>query len=375
MSMIESLETRTFLAADLAVDITASRLPSDLINGAAVQSSVSAKVRNFGDPISRSALPVLLTASLRNDAGELTTIGSASVRVAGLSPGDSARNVTLRVTVPASLASGDYTLVITADPNQTQPDNDRTNNTATGNIVRVTDLRNDLIVTGTTNLDGTVEPGASGFVFVTLRNDGNKPLKSEVTVQVLLTSNGTTRTATTVSGIRINLGANRETRIRLINYSIPLSAPLGPTGVDIRVTPQFALPGDTLANNTAPLADLTLATLAAPTGALARLGLSDTLTFVRTDRDTDFGIYREEGTFKDSQGRTGKYRMYRPNPGDDKYAILQLTLRGREILDTELDFFNRDATLGSQKLTFGVSRSVSDGYIDLFRRDVFFALE
>lgn len=376
MRLMENLESRTHFAldaggVDLGGQIDRFALPPALVAGQASRGSVTVGVTNLGDTVSRSARPVVVTVTAQDAGGAEVVLGSGNVRVASLAAGQRPRFVSIPLRIPPSLQSGEYTLKVTIDPGDTLDDANRDNNTLVATDFTVEEPAADIVAGGKTVLSGQVRSRSNSFVTATVRNDGNINATFVPKIEVIAELNGDERVLATSTARRVTIAKGRTGTVGAIQYKLPSDWTEGNVTISVRVTPVQALPSDDEANNVAELTTVTIVKNPEPEGPLAGLGLDSTLRFFWTAGNSSGGRKYEEGNFVDSQGRSGTYELTRFAGEDDADFVLRY--QGRVVLATVLTYRDNSEPLGGRTLEFGVSRGASNGYIDLFYRDVYFA--
>jgi hypothetical protein len=368
---METLEPRALFAADLAGQIDRVSLPSNVVEGQTAKGSIVVGVTNRGDTVSRSARSIVVSVVARDTDGAEVTLGSGNVRVASLAAGQRPRFVSIPLRISAGLQAGEYTVVVTVDPGNTLADDNTANNELTGPTLTIDEANADVVAGGTTVLTGEVKARSTSFATATVRNDGNVKATFVPRIEVIAKLGADERILATTDARRVSIAPGRTQKVGAVQFKLPSDWTSGDVTISVRVTPIQTLPNDDEANNIADVATVTVVNNPEPDGPLAGLGLDSTLRFRRIVDDTSGFERYEEGEFVDSQGRLGEYELTRV-PGADE-ADFVLRYKGRVVLATVLIYRDNNESLNGKTLEFGVTRAASNGYIDLWYRDTYFA--
>lgn len=358
-NLIDALEPRRFLAADLNVALTSTTLPDSLIAGASSKPFIlQATLTNVGDPLPKSPnSSIALTASLRDGQGALTTIGSATVDAKRIAPAKFAK-APVKLTIPSSLAQGTYTLVLSATVTggSLAEETNTENNSASGKSVSVTPANADIALSGSSTLTGSVETGSAGTARVTITNNGNIPAKTKGTLELLSTVNSTTTTLATVSNVSINIQPGKSFSSKPVKFTVAGSGSSNISlGLSARFTPTTPLTNDNTSDNSASITTLTV-TPPPPspfTSVNGSVNLAGTITFKKTQRVGARGFFNETGTYTDSAGNTGTYTMSVVPTGTVRRGILLTNSSGSPFLTG--NFSDSITGVGGKTFTFSTS--------------------
>lgn len=367
-TVIESLESRTLMAADLSVSIASTTLPDTIVLGVKSKATTaSLLVANSGDAIAKTTPgTVSVDVGLRDGDGIVTTLGTANVKASTLSKPTPAK-AKVKIALPAELAEGAYTLVANVHGGEVIPEDNTANNSVDGKAVVAEQANADLLVSATTTLTGSVAAGTSGVANVSVTNDGNVPSKATGVLQVTSTVSGVTTVLTTVEKVRLNLKPGATTNLKPVSFKAQ-----NLTEADVQATIGTNLTstalGDDASNNSADAATLTIAP--PPPSPLAAIGVGEQMTFVKTDGANFHGTGFESGNWTDSNGRTGTYYLTTGLASDGACA---LTSNGTPLAGLQFAFNHGKTKLGGTTLTFGVDPSAAKGSVEVAGSTVYFA--
>lgn len=236
---------------DLTGTIASTTLPPAVVNGAAINNTISVSVSNLGNVAIPSNEQVKFTVTLTgvDPDNSVTLAASSAMSVAGLKNG-SAKTLSVPVKIPGGLATDDYTISIQMDPVQAIPEDSTLNNTITqnaiGNAVTVISAPAFLNVGGTlgsSTLSSTYHPntGFSGSLKVTVENMGNTNFASgqKMTLQVFAVNTSDT-TATALSGLTtISVGSWKpgQNSTYTLSAKDTLGLALGQYDLEVVITP------------------------------------------------------------------------------------------------------------------------------------------
>jgi hypothetical protein len=360
----ESLESRRHLHADLSVAIKATTIPDNVLAGIASKPLVTqvnvTNTNTDGHAVDKTTPAYPVSVGLRNAQGEVITLGTAQAKTPNLKAG-ATKVVPVKVTIPANLPAGTYTLVATVTPPESLEDTNTANNSASGKTVTAAAANTDIVVAATSSASGSVESGAAATVRATLTNNGNVASKATGTVEITATTGGTTTVLASVANVRLNLKPGKAFSSKPIAVKVP-GSPGATTEVALgaRLVSATGLIADNPDNNTATAATHTLQppppspfTSANPT-----VNLAGTITFKRTSRTGARGNFIELGTFTDSNGRTGKYDYRITTAGIVRHGILFSNLDGTPFMTGQ---FNSAVAIGGKTLTFSTTEAGSAG--------------
>lgn len=358
-ALVEGLEQRKLLAADLGVSVVSTTLPNSLILGASNKPFiVQAAVSNLGDALVKNTPGTVgISVGLRDSVGTVTPIGSATVDAKRLSPNKTFRS-SVKVTLPTSLAAGDYTLVAIAAPTggALAEESNTSNNTAAGKLINVSPANADIAVAATSTLAGTVETGSSGTAKAVITNNGNVDAKTKGTLELIATTNGVSTTIATVPNVSINIKPGKTFSSKPVKFSVSGSGTSNAAvTLGARFTPTTALAGDNTADNSVTIGTLTV-TPPPPspfTSVNASVNLAGTITFKKTQRIGARGFFNETGTFTDANGRTGTYVLVVVPSGVARRGIALTGSNGAPFLTG--NFSDSITGLGGKTLSFSTA--------------------
>lgn len=366
-SLVESLESRRHLHADLAVSIRSTTLPDSVLAGIASKPFIAqitvSNVNGEGHPVDKdkTASTIPVTVALRSADGNVRTIGTATAKIPNLKDGAS-KNVPVKISLPADLASGTYTLIASVSPPSALEDTNPNNDTTNGKTVIASPANTDLALAATSSVSGAVATGSSAIVRATLSNLGNVAAKGAATLEIISTpTNGTPTVLATLPNVKFNLLPGKSFSSKPITVKLQGS---GASALDlalgVRIASATGLINDNPANNAATAA--TLSVQPPPpspfTSANATVNLAGTITFKRTSRVGARGNFIELGTFTDSNGRTGKYDYRIVTAGIVRHGIVFSNDNGTPFMTGQ---FNSAVTIGGKTLTFSTSSAGSAG--------------
>jgi hypothetical protein len=359
VALVEGLEQRKLLAADLAVSIASTTLPNSLILGAATKPFVvQAAVSNVGDALVKNAAGTVgISVGLRDSLGTVTSIGTATVDAKRLAPNKAFRS-SVKVTLPTSLAEGAYTLVAIATPTggPLAEETNTSNNTAAGKAISVSPANADIAVAATSTLTGTVATGSSGTAKAVITNNGNVDAKTKGTLELIATTNGVSTAIATVANVSINIKPGKTFSSKPVKFSVSGTGTSN-TSVTLgaRFTPATALAGDNTADNSVTIGTLTV-TPPPPspfTSVNSSVNLAGTITFKKTQRVGARGFFSETGTFTDSAGRTGTYTMAIVPTGTARRGIVLNNSAGTPFMTG--NFSDSITGVGGKTFTFSLT--------------------
>lgn len=327
-AIVETLEPRQLLHADLSVAIRSTTLPDALLAGVAAKPYIAqitvTNANTDGHATERNAPRLPVAVGLRNDVGEVFSLGSSQANIPNLKAGAS-RNIPVQLRIPTNLPQGNYTLVATIDPPPAFEDPNPDNNTAAGKAVSAAPANTDITLVVGSSVTGSVASGSNAQVRVTLTNAGNVASKASATLEITATIGDTTTVLATVPNLRLNLQPGKSFSSKPVTIRVP-GNPAGTTPVTLgaRIASATGLVNDNPANNAAN--GVTLQVQPPPpspfTSVNNSVNLAGTITFRRTSRVGAAGNFIELGTFVDSNGRTGKYDYRITNLGTINAGII-----------------------------------------------------
>ena len=323
--IIEALETRRLLAVDLAASVSASVLPPSVLVGTVGRGRVSVSLGNVDAlPLPRTTPRVdvqVLAFSQATPNGVL--VGQArNVSLAGLRDTSRPRNLNVRVSLPRTLSSGEYTLEVVVDPQNRvgESNGTRANNASSlAAPVVVSSAFSRLSISTLTYKLNAATPGSRGSAVASIRNLGNVTTRGTVNLRILASpaSSGVSAVPAElgrVENVRLTVGANKTLRYsRNLNFTVPLNVNFDSAQYVLfaEIVPLALTPADNGTQRERRASATQLVNLpAVPRTAAAPLiaGVSTRLTFTATQSigDPTIGI-AESGTVLDSAGRSGRY--------------------------------------------------------------------
>jgi hypothetical protein len=367
---IESLESRTFLAADLSVAIETTTLPDALVVGAkAKAATASLLVSNAGDAVDKTTKGnFAVSVGLRDANGVVTSIGTANVKASALSKGTPAK-AKVKLAPPATLAEGNYTLVASVDGGTViMEDGATTNNAVAGKSVSVEQANADLMVAATTSFSGSVGAGSSGTVNVAVTNAGNVATKATGTLQVTSTVNGVPTVLATFEKIKISAKPGATVNLKPVTVK---AQNLGEANVQatIGVNLTSTALNDNPADNIAPVATITVTP--PPPSPLSAIGIGEQMTFKTTQSQNFNGTGFETGTWTDSNGRTGTFYITAGLASDGTCSLTDAN--NTPLAGLKFTFNNGKTKLGGKTFTFGVDSGAATGNVIVAGQTVYFA--
>jgi hypothetical protein len=368
-SVIESLESRTFLAADLSVAFESTTLPDALVVGLKAKAATATLlVSNSGDAVAKTTKGNLtVSVGLRDANGVVTPIGIANVKASALAKGTPAK-AKAKLASPATLAEGTYTLVAAVDGGTIVPDGNSTNNSVDGKSVNVSVANSDLSVAAATSFAGSVAAGTNGTVNVAVTNVGNVAAKATGSLTITSTVNGQTTTLLTVDKLKLNVKPGAVLNLKPLNVKAQnLTDANVSAAIGVALTSTAS--GDNAGNNAATPATITVTP--PPPSPLSAIGVGDKMTFVKTEGTSFNGTGFESGNWTDSNGRTGTYFLTTGAASDGTCA---LTSNGTPLAGLKFTFNNGKTKLGGTSLAFGVDAGSAAGNVVVAGQTVFFTV-
>ncbi len=355
MPLIESLESRRLLTADLTLVINSVAIPSTLPVGV-VYSKASAivTVTNVGDaPIPAIGTSTSVTISLQNAAGDLFPIGTKSLPSTDY---NSIQHLTVDGVIPATVKAGTYTVVCSLATAGGVVDENPENDFASGKLVTFSGAsQTNLVLTAKTNLAGTVAADTSGKLTATISTNSAKSVTAKGTLRILSVVGDTSTVVATVKNIAINVAKGRPQVVKDVVYKLSNSTTAtAACTVTATLTLSAVLAGDSNTDNTAKAATVRIAP--SPLGAGS---LGSALTFTKKSKSGAKGHTVEAGTFTDSDGISGKYE-YRDVGGTNKANTLVLTVGGQAFVT---GLFSAPVEVAGRTVLFSTSKSGSIGSV------------
>jgi len=200
--------------------VTKLTLPSSVLADSAIKATAVVKVTNAGNVNSAGITTVRLYASTDGTAAGGTLIGSLT-RSLTIKPGLSTM-VTVPITqIPAGL-SGTYSIVAEViDPNAVRTE------VNTGNTVKIAAAYVTLGATLSAPSPASAAPGKSVNITVTITNTGNVPSTGAATINLGLTSDGTTELPGSVTTARVEKITPGKPLVLKLKLAIPATLSAG----------------------------------------------------------------------------------------------------------------------------------------------------
>lgn len=324
-TFVESLESRQLLAVDLAVSAVTPTLPPSVLTGSVARGRVALSLSNLDTTALARTTPrvdVQVFAFSQAAPDGILVGQTRNLSLTGLRDTSRARKVTVPVTLPRSLAAGEYTLRVVADPQNrvSEGSGSLSNNRATlASTVVVSSPFSRLSVTNLSYKLKTPTAGSAGTAVATIRNLGNVTVRGTASIRLLASPTDTGVSAVPaelgrVNNVRISVGANKTIKYsRNLRFVTPVNVSLASAQYVI-----FAeiIPGTlNVADSGTPgerrgSSPQLISIPASPRTATTPLifGVASTLTFTATQSlgDPTVGL-AESGTILDSNGRSGRY--------------------------------------------------------------------
>ena len=365
-SLIESLESRQLLAADLGVSITSTTLPDSLVVGAKSKPSQAViAVNNAGDAIVKSTKGnVTVTVGLKDASDVITPLGTKTVKASALAKTGSAA-AKVKLIAPDSLAEGNYTLVASVDGGEVVVEDNTANNAADGKSVAVETANGDLLVTGVTSFSTTAAAGDEGTITVSVQNLGNVQAKGTGVLEVTSTINGTPTVIATVEKVKLNVKVGATVNLKPIKITVAGTAGVN-ADATIGATLTTTVLNDDVGNNAA-VAGLVTVTPPPPSPFDAS-NLGSEIAFKTTQSGGNSIAGFETGNWTDSNGRTGTYYITR-GVASNGLCTLQ---SGVPVATLVFSFNDGSMKLGGKSLLFGVDQSAATGSVQYAGGTVYF---
>lgn len=365
-SVIESLESRQFLAADLGVALSSTTLPDSLVVGAKSKPSQAVvAVTNSGDAVEKSTSgTVVVSVGLKDGTGTVTPLGTKTVKASALAKSGSF-SAKVKLVSPDTLAEGSYTLVASVDGGTAVPEDNTTNNSVDGKAVAVEQANGDLLVSAVTSLSGSVAAGTDGTVTVSVQNVGNVQAKGTGTLQIISTIGGVPTVLSTVENVKLNVKVGATKALKPVKI-----AAAGSAGVDASATISASLTtnvlNDNTTNNAAAAGNITVTP--PPPSPFDTVNLGSTITFKTTQSGGNSIAGFETGNWTDSNGRTGTYYITK-GAASNGLCTLQSDVPVATLVFT---FNDGSMKLGGKKLEFGVDQGSAIGSVQFAGGTVYF---
>lgn len=367
-SVFETLESRQLLAADLGVAITSTTLPDSLVVGAKSKPSQAViAVSNADDAIDKSTKGnVVVTVGLKDGLGNVTPLGTRSLKASALSKTGSAA-AKVKLVAPDTLAEGSYTLVADVAGGDVVPEDNTANNSVDGKAVAVEIANGDLFVASSTSFSGTAAVGDRGTVSVTVQNLGNVQAKGTGILEIVSTVNGTPTVLATVSRVKLNVKVGATVTLKAVAITAA-----GQAGVSVSATISANLTSTVLnddpGNNAGAAGTITVTP--PPASPFDASNLGSTIGFRTTQSGGISSAGFETGNWTDSNGRTGSYYITR---GIASNGLCSIRDSNDVPIATFVFTFNDGSMkLGGKRLEFGGPQAGSTGSVQYAGGTVYF---
>lgn len=315
---------------------------ASLLQGAAAKGTLQVNISNDGATALPVKSPVITVRVVARPDSAIDTSQDVLISTIGKIKTDGLSNVSApisaiaKLTIPGSLASGDFKLVAIIDSTNVQVESDETNNEAIADdLVTVQAAFEDVqLTTATHTIPSTALGGDNATGTVVLTNLGNVPAVGSVTVTFVARREGESDTTLgTASNVSVNIKPGTASKPINVPLTIANSLTNDATySVHALITPTD-LAGDITDNNSKSPAGGSF-TVTQPPPYLLSFG--DTVTFIQnnyTEIDGPFGTKSigSYGNFTASNGATGIYswNLLSGVPGGaGKLVTVSLTLDG-----------------------------------------------
>jgi hypothetical protein len=271
-AVVEPLEARCMLSADLTGTIGAAIIPPSVISGSPTRITLPVVVLNSGDAAVPAgnfmSIAILARPEGTSGASDIPVRTLVSLNVSSLAAGSS-RTFSTALTLPEGMATGEYSLVAEVDSGNAVDESDDANNEAVSGPVNVVAGARDLSATlgtfGSLPVSVVVGRRLAGSMSVVVQNVGNLQLSAtqKVTVQIYARDTTTPDNPDILLQTLANqwVGNLRAGASVTLYAQVNLAAGLPADDYQIvaTVTPTPAMAEPDTANNTA-----TLTTLGAP---------------------------------------------------------------------------------------------------------------